>query len=268
MQKRLKRGIEPVYLPEDFPMVHFYHTQTYLSAADLHVHDCAEIGICLEGSGVFFIGGGVYPFREGDISAIRPGDPHIAQSADDCPSRWWFLSYAPAYFGAAVPEASRVFHDGDCHSLLTLLRKERDRGENADRQACDWLLRLFLRRSGRMETQGEMWEYKKELDMVLPAIQWVARHYDEAVGTDGLAAVCHLSTSYFRTLFRACVGVPPLAYLTRVRMLAAADQLRQTDKPVARIAADVGYGSLSSFNRQFQAAFGIAPLAFRKGGRQ
>ena len=34
----------------------------------LHTHDSAEFGICLEGNGVFMIGGRIFPFRGGDCA--------------------------------------------------------------------------------------------------------------------------------------------------------------------------------------------------------
>ena len=36
----------------------------------LHTHDSAEFGICLEGNGVFMIGGRIFPFRGGDCTFI------------------------------------------------------------------------------------------------------------------------------------------------------------------------------------------------------
>ena len=48
------------------------------------------------------------------------------------------------------------------------------------------------------------------------------------------------------------------------RIGAAAARLIATDAPIAHIAADVGYGALSNFNRQFRTVKGVTPRAYRK----
>ena len=58
----------------------------------LHTHDSAEFGICLEGNGVFMIGGRIFPFRGGDCTFIPAWLPHLAQSAAHTVSRWYWLS--------------------------------------------------------------------------------------------------------------------------------------------------------------------------------
>jgi AraC family transcriptional regulator, alkane utilization regulator len=40
--------------------------------------------------------------------------------------------------------------------------------------------------------------------------------------------------------------------------------LRNSDKPLARIAAQVGYDSEAAFNRAFKRGLGVPPAAWRK----
>jgi AraC-like DNA-binding protein len=44
----------------------------------------------------------------------------------------------------------------------------------------------------------------------------------------------------------------------------AAHQLRNSDKPLARIAAQVGYESEAAFNRAFKRSSGVTPAAWRR----
>jgi AraC-like DNA-binding protein len=81
-----------------------------------------------------------------------------------------------------------------------------------------------------------------------------------------LAAAAGLSRAAFARRFKDLVGAAPLAYLTRVRLAAAAQLLRSTDEPIASIAQSVGYTSEFAFNRAFRRTRGSPPGRFRQGG--
>ena len=267
MQKRCFSEAIPsdVPLPADFPVWAYYHTQAYRSLRDLHVHSHAEIGLCLDGSGVFFIGERVYPFQKGDVSFVAPGTPHIAQSNYETPSCWWFLSYHQTFFTQEKERQDGILRDENCRALLDILRGEMDRPGGGERTICAPLLLAGLHMLARASEASAALRENAGLTAVLPALHCMAQRYAEPLTVPELAALCHLSESYFRSLFRKHVGSTPLAYLTRMRMLAAAEALRDTDKPVAAIAADSGYADLSAFNRQFNRFYGLSPRDYRRG---
>ena len=47
----------------------------------LHYHSCAEIGICLQGSGVIHVDDRIYSFSEEDLQFVPPGVPHFSTAA-------------------------------------------------------------------------------------------------------------------------------------------------------------------------------------------
>ena len=61
------------------------------TASDMHWHNCAEIGLCTSGSGLFFVGNRVRSFTKGCVTFMPGGLAHIAQSPDDSPSEWKFI---------------------------------------------------------------------------------------------------------------------------------------------------------------------------------
>jgi len=70
------------------------------------------------------------------------------------------------------------------------------------------------------------------------------------------------------SLRRACIqnlNCPPMAYLTRLRMLAAADMLCYSTEKVASIAERVGYGDAFSFSTAFRRVIGQSPRQYRRG---
>lgn len=56
----------------------------------------------------------------------------------------------------------------------------------------------------------------------------------------------------------------PLEYINMVRIHAACEYLKKTDKPVAEIALDCGFNTNSTFNRNFKQVMGISPMEWRK----
>ena len=82
---------------------------------------------------------------------------------------------------------------------------------------------------------------------------------------EGLAEAAALSRSAFAERFTATVGLPPMSYLTRWRMLLAGQRLRESSETIAQIAENVGYESESTFSRAFAREMGVAPGAWRAG---
>jgi len=108
---------------------------------------------------------------------------------------------------------------------------------------------------------------------------WLAGLRDPAVGralalmhtqltrawtAEELAREVFLSRSAFAERFTTLLGEPPMTYLTRWRMQVAAQQLRETHRSVAEIAADVGYESDIAFARAFKREFSLSPAQWRK----
>jgi AraC-like DNA-binding protein len=81
---------------------------------------------------------------------------------------------------------------------------------------------------------------------------------------DNLGREVGLSRSALAERFTRLIGEPPMRYLARWRIQVAANQLRNSDTPLARIAEEVGYDSEAAFNRAFKRNFGVPPATWRK----
>ncbi|WP_309086598.1 AraC family transcriptional regulator [Chelativorans sp.] len=92
-----------------------------------------------------------------------------------------------------------------------------------------------------------------------PAHRWTLR---------GLAERAFMSRSSFAARFKETVGETPMEYLTRWRMLLAADRLENSGDPVSRIALSVGYESESAFGTAFKRVMGCSPRQYAGGRRQ
>ena len=88
-----------------------------------------------------------------------------------------------------------------------------------------------------------------------PAFPWTVDELSKQVG---------LSRSALGERFKTLIGVAPMQYLTRWRILLAAAQLRESSVPIIQVAVEVGYESEAAFNRAFKRELGLPPAAWRK----
>jgi len=91
-----------------------------------------------------------------------------------------------------------------------------------------------------------------------------AMHEDPAHGwsLQELAERAGMSRSKFAFRFKEKVGASAMEYLTRWRMLRAADRLANSPESVSDIAISVGYESESSFGAAFKKIMGLSPRQY------
>jgi AraC-like DNA-binding protein len=88
-----------------------------------------------------------------------------------------------------------------------------------------------------------------------PAQRWTLQELAERAG---------MSRSSFAAKFKETVGATPMEYLTRWRMLLAADRLENSDDPISVIAFSLGYESESAFSTAFKRVMGCSPRQFSR----
>jgi AraC-like DNA-binding protein/mannose-6-phosphate isomerase-like protein (cupin superfamily) len=86
----------------------------------------------------------------------------------------------------------------------------------------------------------------------------------EPIGAEDVGRAVGLHPNYAMTLFKRVVGTTITQSIIRYRLDAAQAMLIASDRPVAAIAFDCGFGSLSRFYEAFERRFRTSPAAFRK----
>ena len=88
--------------------------------------------------------------------------------------------------------------------------------------------------------------------------------YHSDIRVPELARAENLSHSRYVELFRAQLGMSPMAYLIRLRMQAACSLLETTDMPISHIANMVSYDDPHFFSKLFKKHVGISPKDYKK----
>lgn len=123
------------------------------------------------------------------------------------------------------------------------------------------------------------WYFEKNADTA--EFGWLAAVRDEQIGRalallhaypgerwtiSSLARSVALSRSALAGKFTELLGEPPLRYLTRLRIDAAARRLRSSDDKLSAVAAAAGYESVTAFTRAFRRHMGMTPGECRDSG--
>jgi transcriptional regulator GlxA family with amidase domain len=84
------------------------------------------------------------------------------------------------------------------------------------------------------------------------------------LSVEALAARVGLGPRHFSREFRATFGLPPAAYVERLRLDEARRRLLGQVRSIESVARAVGFASADGFRRAFARAFGVAPREFRR----
>lgn len=86
---------------------------------------------------------------------------------------------------------------------------------------------------------------------------------DQPLSLRSLARIGFASPYHFTRTFRSVTGLPPLHFLSALRLDVARTLLLHTRRKVIDICYDVGYSSVGTFTRRFTGSFGVSPQQFR-----
>ncbi len=94
-------------------------------------------------------------------------------------------------------------------------------------------------------------------------VAWCEANVERDISVAQLAGRLFLSPAHFARLWKREMGVPPAAYLRRLKLERARFLLEHSTQSVTGIARDVGFESVAHFSRSFRACYGVSPLQFR-----
>ncbi|GGG69627.1 AraC family transcriptional regulator [Paenibacillus radicis (ex Gao et al. 2016)] len=92
------------------------------------------------------------------------------------------------------------------------------------------------------------------------AIQYVKTNYERALTIEEIAQAGGMSPSTLHHKFKAVTTLSPIQYQKQLRLQEARRILLTDDMDVTSAALEVGYESLTQFNREYKRFFGLPPL--------
>jgi AraC-like DNA-binding protein len=100
--------------------------------------------------------------------------------------------------------------------------------------------------------------------LVQKARDYIAQHKTEPLSLSAVAKAAGASVFHFCKVFHKATGLKFTDYVARVRLEEARTQLLNPNRRISEVAYDVGFQSLTQFNRMFKRVFGQSPSEFRQ----
>ena len=246
-------------------LLHAYYIQ---HAYPRHSHDYYVISLIERGRQSFTHQGTKHRTPPGGLILINPGAVHTGEAADTQGFELRALYPSLSLMETAVFELTGryalpffkevlVNHRWATNSVSSLHKAIL---EEAAMLECEsrilWMMAELIKRYADVgSTERPLGQEKKAIQQVR---HYIDEHFAESVTLHALAQYVSLSPYHLLRVFRAEVGMPPYAYLESVR-IRHTQQLIKAGKPLAEVAAEVGFSSQSHMTRQFKKIIGVTP---------
>lgn len=191
------------------------------------------------------------PIRIGDqlIGFFQTGQVFLKQ-----PSKFQFDQAAKKLVGWGASVNLSKARDAYFHTKVLTKKQYR---------AMLRLLEIFGQHLSLLSNQLATKKATAEPPAIACARQFIAQNQDSAICLATVAKAVNTSTFYFCKLFKRATGLTFTDYLARVRVEKAKTLLLEPNSRISAIAYDVGFQSLTHFNRVFKKIVGQSPTVYR-----
>ncbi len=125
------------------------------------------------------------------------------------------------------------------------------------------LLTIFAQHLSMLSNQVVVQQENAEPPVITRAKEFIQEHQTENLRLGHVAKACNTSTFYFCKMFKKVTGINFTDYLSRVRIEKSKNLLLNPNLRVSEIAFEVGFQSLTHFNRVFKKILGQSPTEYR-----
>jgi AraC-like DNA-binding protein len=133
----------------------------------------------------------------------------------------------------------------------------------AKAQALETMLQLFALQLGEIAERLFLQTVDNDPESVKRARCYITTHLTEAIMLDKVAEHAGISPFHFCKVFKRATGLTFTEYVNKSRVEEAKRLLLKPQSRVAEIAYDVGFQSLSQFNRSFRRVTTQSPTQYR-----
>ena len=245
---------------------------------DLHYHDEIELLSITEGEMTFVVNAKPRVCHKGDVIFFSPRIPHATYNATK-PCAYTLVQFRPEhylgdgnntgkYFNRFVRNTELPFTVIQNETLSRMIETALSEYET-EAEAFDLAIKgsvyamiALLCREGALSAQNSV--YSADIEKLLPSIAYIEEHFSEDISLEEVAGVQNLNPSYFCRLFKKASGSGFVDYLNFVRICKSEKLLAKSEKSILEIAYDVGFSSVSYYNRIFKRYKNCTPTEYRR----
>ncbi|MFS0869163.1 AraC family transcriptional regulator [Paenibacillus xylanilyticus] len=231
-----------------------------------HMHGAVEILYIFSGTQCIEINDVSYEIKQGEAAVIFPDMVHRYYKSGQENASATLLIINPKVFDGIFPDfinlqpANPVIPKKYVHKdAVYALKKIRKEDDYAIKLGWAHIIMTHLMRQINLEQRQRI----PVTDMSHKIIEYLANHFTEPLSLDSLAAEFNVSKYYISHIFSKRIQMNFRNYLSMLRVEYASKLIRTTDASLTTISSSAGFESQRTFNRVFQAIYGITPREFR-----
>ena len=133
----------------------------------------------------------------------------------------------------------------------------------SEQQSIVTMLTIFGQHLSMVGDQIAVWKAHSEPPVIARARNYILEHLSEDLSLGQVAKAVNASTFYFCKLFKKSVGINFIDHVSNLRIEKAKNLLLNPNCLVSEIAFEVGFQSLTHFNRVFKKLTGVSPSKYR-----
>ncbi|WP_274365636.1 AraC family transcriptional regulator [Paenibacillus thermotolerans] len=242
----------------------------------LHRHEASmEILFIAEGEADYWIDGHHYAARAGDIVLFHPNVWHEERSRPESPFTFYYVGFHSLRLAGLPPDRLYAEQEEPVISARSNYDRIKRLFQDIVEEASDgWpeaastaglILQLLIAELHRTIMFPPPKPARAPIQSaVSKARRYIEERYHEPLTVKQVADHVYISPSHLSHMFAAMYGESPIQFAIRQRIEAACRYLVTTEYSVEKIAALVGYESVTAFQNVFKKSTGKTPGQFRK----
>ena len=230
-----------------------------------HLHKELELIYVEKGSTLAYADQNVYTVNAGELYISFPNQIHYYKHRED--SLFRVLIVTPdMFFGlkdsfySNLPESNKITLAENDPIKEHIEKIYSDEVKDNLTNLVGWFNLLMAELYPRLKLGPALATDHATLRTIL---EFCATHYTEDLSLDYVATSLHLSRCYISHLFSKKLNLGFNDYVNMFRIREACYLLLYTDRKIADISEDVGFGSIRSFNRAFLKLIDLTPAQYR-----
>lgn len=255
----------------------------------MHWHEEMEIVIIEEGKAEINVDLKTFTAYSGDISFVKPFGLHSFKKPDDSNVVWESMVFNLSMLQSALTDGCLIKYiapifnnENELPFLLTkdnpgyeeikstlikLLDCYKNSYDGYELEIKSLLFHMFsimykhnlIKKASKKITFSSDASYKLK-----KVLQYISENYDTPITIQSLAHVSNFSEYHFMKFFKKHIGITAIEYINNIRLTESCKLLLTTDKSIMDISFEVGFNSVSYFNKLFKNTYNITPKEFRK----
>lgn len=279
----MKFQLENINYNKSQSSFNFFRNEVLCFKSYRHFHPEYELTYIDRGLGIRYIGDAVESYASGDLVLIGGNLPHdyISSEEEHETTIAYVFQFDKSSFNN-IPEIKCVEplftearygiqFENPSHELIEKIKTATDQPSFNNYIIFLEIMEMLSRHKKRQRISSISFsshtKTKFEQSKIMKATEYISENFQNNITIEQMAKICNMTPTSFCRWFKLSTGHSFITYLNLTRIEKASQLLVLTSYSISSISFQVGYETLSHFNRTFKRIKNTTPREYRKFGR-